>query len=550
MSKIKSFLASIKQSAAIAQKQALLKKKELYELKDVYQQIGKYAFDHNLGREQLPDSFIPLDELDVQLQEAGRRESLDNTATLADKAKHTAGRAKDRLTIEALLIKRKSLLAGLGSIIACYEVEDETIVKLQKQAQQIQLEINDLKNSIDRLQSEASFFVRKPYLSGALAVVGIFIVLGMIGGLSDGCGDTADRREIQAMEKENLATQKKIAQEELEAEKNRKLEEAQEVAERKQEEQKRLLEQTRREAETKTREEEKKKVAADKEQKKQEEQQELQRKQEQQEAAAKTRDEEEKKVAEARKQEEQQKHLQEQKDRQAMAEAGFSAINLEPKLYMSKFLESSGAKLELTGKNWNKIKELHGKRDWLSLINLLTDTPQKNNPPASPRRKYHGGSQPPPNENPNEYPPSYLIERAINALTEYDLYVICRTALKHNYENGFCLITVKKDGTVRASDDWELHPDGGRYMVNCSINSLNGVGCVFFGDPHNRLDKTGLKDIGDTISATLSAGQNALEQKRSLGEIDDATCQAKKDELIRRACNQLINVAKAQNRKP
>ena len=552
MSRIESFFSSIKQAGAIAQKQALLKKKEMFELKDVYQQIGKYAFSHNIGREQLPDCYNPIEELDAQVQEAGRRESLDDTATIADKARHTAGRTKDRLTIEALLIKRKALLAALGGIIACYEVEDETIVRLQKQERQIQLEINELKNSIERLQSETSFLVRKPYLTGVLAVVGIFLVIGMVSGLSNGCGGAADRSEIQAMEKENLATQKKIAQEELAAEKARKLEEAKEAAEQKKQElkekQEQLAEQQRQEAEAREQAEEKKKQEEEKKQKALEKQQALLAEQQRREAEAKAREEEKKKAEEARKIEQRQKAVQEQKDRQAMAEAGFSAINLEPKLYMSKFLESSGAKLELTGKNWNKIKELHGKRDWLSLINLLTDTPLENNPPASPRRKFHGGEIPPPNENPNEYPPSYLIERAIKTLnSEYELYVTCRTTLKHdNYENRFCMVTVEKDGTVGVFDNWVLHPDGGRYTRKCSIQDLNGIGCVFYGDVSDFRQKTAL----GAIENTLGDGLKALKEKHSMGEIDDDALKARKEELIKRACNQLINMAKTQSRKP
>lgn len=549
MSKIESFFSSLKQAGEIAQKQALLKKKEMLELKDVYQQIGKYAFSHNIGREQLPDCYNPIDELDAQVQEAGRRESLDDTATIADKARHTAGRTKDRLTIEALLIKRKGLLAALGGIIACYEVEDETIVKLQKQARQIQLEINELKNSIERLQSETSFLARKPYLTGALALVGIFLVIGMVSGLSNGCGDAADRSEIQALEKENLATQKKIAQEELAAEKARKLEEEKDAAEQKKQElkekQEQLAERQRQEAEARASEEEKKKREEDRKRKELEKQQALLAEQQRRDAEAKAREEAKKKAEDDRKIERQQKAAQEQKDRQAMAEAGFSAINLYPKVYMSKYLEMSGAKIEFTGKNWNKIKELHGKRDWLGLINLLTDTPLENNPPASPRRKPHGSGQlPPPNDNPNEYPPSYLIERAIKALnSEYELYVICRTTLKQDdYENKFTLITIDTDGRITPHAKWELHPDGGRYVVRSSLKNLSELAYVFYGDMTNT--------AFGTITDSLNDGLNALKEKHSMGEIDDDTLKARKEELFKRVRSQLINMAKTQSRKP
>ena len=91
---------------------------------------------------------------------------------------------------------------------------------------------------------------------------------------------------------------------------------------------------------------------------------------------------------------------------EGVAEKVFSSVNLNPNIQLSSFLAKRGAKIEIRGKNWDKIKKLHQEENWLELINLVTGEEYKN------------------------YPSERSIEIAAQKLRNYPLYLLCYTDLR------------------------------------------------------------------------------------------------------------------------
>jgi len=503
----KSFMGSVKVSAEIAKKQALIKKREMAELKAVHAKLGDYAFQNQIGRDQLEEQFTAIETLDAEVQEKRTHEPVSETATVTDKAKHAASGAKDRAVIEGLLLRRKGLVAELGRALCGYEVEDETITGLQQEAQAIQVEIDKLKADVSELEGSVSGIAKKPFLAGSIAVVGLIVIIGALAGLKSSCSRSGQikratreahqvaadiNREAASMQKEMLDLEMQMKKEQLEEAERRKLQQAKAELERKQRE----LELQRERAER-----EQERIAA-----------ELKRKQE-----TEAREQQKTIAAQDRREADRLRQIQEQQDRKELANKRFSAISLTPTFYPSKTVAASGAKMEVRGKNWDSIKTLHQKGDWLGLINLLLGQTYQ------------------------DYPEAYQIENALRKLEGYDLYILCRTPLRENRQQRLWLLTlpIGRYEVVDESRNWKAHPDGIGYTHAWSPS--HGGGIVLFGDYYNQY-RAKVSRINDAFRK----GKEALDQKLKLGEISQATHIDRLRQLISRSHTDAVSWARQQ----
>lgn len=138
-------MGTIKSSAELAKKQALIKQRELVDLRSIHTKLGEYAFTHGIGREQLPAQFQQIASFDTEIESKRIHPPLSATATIIDKARHGANIVKNRVMIEAILLRRKNVAIDLGRSLCAYDVDDQTITDLQKDAQRIEEEITALK---------------------------------------------------------------------------------------------------------------------------------------------------------------------------------------------------------------------------------------------------------------------------------------------------------------------------------------------------------------------------------------------------------------------
>jgi hypothetical protein len=503
----KSFMGSVKVSAKIAQKHALIKKRELTELKAVHAKLGDYAFQNQIGRDQLTEQFAAIESLDAEVQKKRTHDAVADTATVADKAKHVGTVAKDRAAVESLLLRRKGLIAELGRALCGYEVEDETITGLQQEAQALQSDIDKLKAEASELEQGVSGIAKKPFLAGAIAVIGLIVIIGALAGLKSSCSRSGQikratreahqvaadiNREAASMQKEMLDLEMQMKKEQLEEAERRKLQQAKSELERKQRE----LELQRERAER-----EEKRLAAD-----------LERKQE-----AEEREQQKAIASQERHEADKRQRIQEQADRKELAHTLFGSIALTPPFYPSKTVAASGAKMEVRGKNWDSIKALHQKGDWLALMNLLL-----------------GQSY-------DEYPEVRQVESAVRKLKDYDLYILCRTTLRESRGQELWLLTlpISNYEVVDGSGSWKAHPDGIGYTHEWSPS--HGGGIVLFGDYYNQYGGQVRK-----INDAFRKGKSALDEKLKLGEISSATHGERLAELLNKCYTAAVTWARRQ----
>ncbi len=148
------FCASLKKSSQAVKLQAQVQSKEHIELKRLYTKLGEYAFSQNIGRDKLTDIYAAIDKLDSEIEQKRSHESLSESASLGEKAKHAAVLAKDRTAVEMLLMRRKGLIADLGRNLNDCEVSEDTVAKLQKDIQRVAGEIADLRRQLKEYGDE------------------------------------------------------------------------------------------------------------------------------------------------------------------------------------------------------------------------------------------------------------------------------------------------------------------------------------------------------------------------------------------------------------
>lgn len=145
---------------------------------------------------------------------------------------------------------------------------------------------------------------------------------------------------------------------------------------------------------------------------------------------------------------------------EGVAEKFFSSINLNPNIHLSSFLTKSGAKVEIRGKNWDKIKILHQENNWLELINLITGEEYKN------------------------YPSEKIIKDAAKKLRDYRVYLLCLTDLRPGkiYEQVIASDFYK---SLRDYDKWELEDWAKHQALHLYIfPSITDINDVYRGNVH------------------------------------------------------------------
>jgi len=503
----KSFLGTLKVSATIAQKQAAIKKLEMSDLRAIHAKLGEYAYTNEIGTDQLASEFTAIGTLDAEVQTKRTHAPLPDTATIADKAKHMAILAKDRATVEALLLRRKGIVADLGRAICGYEVDDQTISSLRQEARKLEEQIAAIKAEVSSLEQQVSGIAKRPFIAGSIAVVGIVVVLGALAGLRTSCSQSGQikratreahqaaaniGKEVAAMQKEMLDLDMQMKKEELEEAEKRKLQEAKSELQRKQRELELQREREQREAE---------RLTSDLRRKQEAEERELQKKAE----------------ASERLETDRQRQIREQADRKELANKRFTGISLTPTFYPSRTVAASGAQMEVRGKNWDEIKKLHEAGDWLALINLLLGQSYK------------------------EYPEAYQIDRAVRDLEEYGLFILCRTPLRKENDRQLILLTlpIREYNVVDESTDWTAHPDGIGFTHKWS--PAHGGGIVLYGNVWRQY-----RDQINRLNEAFRRSKEALDQKLKLGEISQATHADRLRELIDRAHTEAVTWARQQ----
>lgn len=503
----KTFIGTVKVSATIAQKQAAIKKLEMSDLRAIHGKLGEFAYTNEIGKDQLAAEFAAIATLDADVETKRNHAPLPDTATVADKAKHTAVLAKDRATVEALLLSRKGLVADLGRALCAYEVDDPTVTSLQQDARKLEEQIAAIRAEVSSLEQQVSGIAKKPFLAGSIAVVGIVLVLGAFAGLRTSCSQSGQikratreahhaaaniGKEVAAMQKEMLDLDMQMKKEQLEEAEKRKLQEAKSELERKQRELELQREREQRDAE---------RLASELRRKQEAEERELQKKME----------------ASERQETDRQRQIREQADRKELANKRFSDISLSPTFYPSKTVAASGAKMEVRGKNWDEIKKLHEAGDWIALINLLL------------RQSY------------KEFPEASQIDRAVRDLERYDLFILCRTPLRKADNKQLWLLTlpVREYNVVAQSYNWTAHPDGIGFTHKWSPS--DGGGIVLYGDGWRQF-----RDAVNRFNEAFRRSKEALDQKLKLGEISQATHADRLRELIDRTHTEAVTWARQQ----
>ncbi|HRV30152.1 MAG TPA: hypothetical protein P5169_00465 [Kiritimatiellia bacterium] len=564
MKEKRSFIGTVRISAEIAKKHALLKKLEMSDLKGVFFKLGEYAYKNNIGRDSFTERFAAIDELDAEVSQKRQHDSLGETATLGDKAKHAAIAAKDRASVEAMLLRRKGLIAELGSALLENEIHDETVKQIQTEASRIKSEIATIQEELSDLDKQVTGIAKRPFLAGVLGVICLILTFLVFSGVKAGCSYSSqinraarDADKVASrFNKDSLAVQKKMAAIEMQMraeqlqeseriklerakselqEKQRQLEMQRELAQREQdriakERQRQLEMQQERELREKERiakeeqrqrelQQEQERLEQERITKEQQRQLEIQREQAQREEerrAEELRIQEEAAANErqrqleeqTRRQQERAKRIQDQSERASLALERFSKISLEPNFYPSKTINNQGAQIEVRGKNWDQIKSLHATNSWLELINILLDVKL------------------------TEYPEADQIEEAADKLLNYQLFILCRTRLREDGNNRFILLTLGPGyndyDVVGVSTKWKAHPNGIGYTHPWSPSY--GGGIILYGEYWRQF-----RSQIDRINATYRRGKDGLDERVKLGEITPAMRAERFAELVKRA---------------
>jgi hypothetical protein len=492
----KSFFDSVRLSALIAKKQAVLKKMEASDLREAFFKIGNAVLNRGTDLDQLSEHHKAIIDLDAEIEKKKTHVTLSETATIYDKAKHVTVCAKNRSVLEALLLRRKRLIADFGRDICNYEVDDKEITTLQDEVKRLEKSIQDGRAEVDALKQQVSGLAKKPFL--ALGIVGIVLILviGAVAGLSSSFSESGQikratreaERDSADMQRQMLEIEVQIRNEQLAEEERRRNERAQRELEGRQRELVRQQQQAERDRLRET---------------------ELER------AAQQRR--ETQLAAEERRLADEQKRVQEQQDRAILAETRFKEITLKPNFYPSNSLLKYGATVEIRGQGWEEIKHLHESGNWLGLISFLL------------------------NQNHVDYPDARQIERAVDNLKRKELFILCRTTAQNTGESRIVLLTllVSSRSAVSSSTSWQPHPDGIGYTHSWSLAHSGGI--ILYGHYWNEISPH-VRRLNEAFSGRVST----LNNQRRLGEITEETHRERLSETIMRSHAEAIAWAREQ----
>lgn len=194
-------------------------------------------------------------------------------------------------------------------------------------------------------------------------------------------------------------------------------------------------------------------------------------------------------------------------DRQLLAEKLFSEISLQTTelIHLSRTLkEMHDAKVELRGKEIETIALLHRAKDWLGLVNKLS------------QKSF------------TELPDAEAIESAVRKLREFNVFVLLRTKsvfeedswtglrmFRFELEGCNSIVTTSAFTHENPSGKWHPHPDGIGYYMDWHPS---------YGHTILVLEKNGeVWDYQEQVNKRYARKISELAARENLGEIDSTT---------------------------
>lgn len=218
-----------------------------------------------------------------------------------------------------------------------------------------------------------------------------------------------------------------------------------------------------------------------------------------------------------------QKQADEQAARAALAAESFSRINLRPRLLLGKTLKRANSRAEIRGQGYVELLQLSDQREWLPFLNKIE------------RGAYR------------EYPSATIINGAALTLQSSLYKVLCQTTLKERDGTGesmgdrHTVLMLKFAGDTQQAVRLEQprqHPDGIGFSFEWKPKEGD---CALF---YSLAGKA--RDFVTSANRGFSTEYEALLEKNTLGEIDDATLAARREEIRLRIRDSLFAWATEQ----
>jgi len=460
-----------KKTAALVQKRLNLRSKES-SLRVVYARIGTECVKSGIAKSQFPDDYSNLESIASRIRAKETAAKTDSNDSVSGQAKGMLNSGKAKIEIESLKSKRKGLLAEIGrKSVQGNHLDSQMCIDERKSAEMLEKEMEELKEAIAALEKS----------SGSLKTLGIrfamvaVVVVVLYGGIKFAGSYFREEARLQReARKASLVAGKmisgvssEIAQIELDI-KRSEMQRENDAAKMQAEHQLAL---------------------------KQKELEEQQRKAELEQRAEKERMEREQREVNARLESATQR-VEEQANRKAYIESRMRNIPVQPQFLLSRSLKGSGATVELRGKDWAVLSDMHGRQDWVGLINAIKGTSY------------------------TELPDRSTIDHAISEFYNMQMYLLIKTSFTPSRGREMCLLTLPYPGdnyypTVVnvQSNGWEKHPDGIGYTHSWSPSS---GGCVVMYGDSNKFEQT-VRGYNEQFRSTMSG----LKKKVELGEIDE-----------------------------
>tara|TARA_R110002049_G_scaffold126709_2_gene282936 strand:- start:618 stop:2378 length:1761 start_codon:yes stop_codon:yes gene_type:complete len=489
--------------AEITKLQAKLKSLEAITLPILYQKLATKILELKLEDSVLESHLEILNSIDQQIELLQLDAPTDPKATLSDKAKQAGMAAVSAAKCEKLKLKRKKILIEIGIAASQNEVfcSDSRLESCLSEIEKTTQQIKDLQQQIAQLNaSSGGRSMRKKVVYAATVLLGIAFLWYGSSLFSRSTPRTQQADSLVQTAVEELEQKQREARAEAE-EIRRKIEDARITNEKKMD-----LAKAERELEL--------------------QQAQLQAEKDRSLKKERMRAEE----AERRKNAELQSQ-QEQVHRKEFADRLFSGITLTPseKISLSRSLQQDGASLELRGENYATIQKLHQAKDWLGLLNKLSELQN--------RGYYH------------EFPPTVTIEdifyRGFNLC---NFYVLLRTKTNYSPQTfggsrlryiGFPISgdhSFLMRGTSWLSSSFERHPDGIGYLTKWNPT----YGSIIMYVSKGRKDDDHIRQVVDRLYDV----RKDLEKKQRLGELDNATMQVRFLAAIKQARNDVLSWAR------
>lgn len=544
-------------SAKLAAAQAKLEKLKRIDLSAELTGLGTLAYETVADWPDLQSQYKAIDEIKNQIQFLGKTPAIDENSGMAEKAKHQVKKTRQAVEIERLLHKKKRLLRKIGEDVAAMHEVPPGLQQCLARVHEVQSRIVDVSNEIDSLRSSVSGVFAKPVK--ALAVLGVVLLVLFIWKFAAPGNEklSVDQQiknqqkisQAQAdVQRAELAVRYQEIQREI-LERKERLEEEQKIAAA---ERQRIEKEKQKQYEVEQQkfqqglEEARKMTAAEMQRVNQESQQRYEAEQRRQQEEQKNMIEAERLAAEERRAQEERRRQEEevaqkerwaqekkeaQEERKALAARLFSAIRLSPEVRLSRGLQKTVSAIEMRGKNFDLLRELQKKEDWLGLLVALNGKPM------------------------DEYPAEYTIQSNFTNLKNYSGFrVLIKTQFSVTNTHRIFLIRPINFSSISnaypmsdyayISHHWERHPDGIGWLHEW--NPTDEIGVFepdFFVTVAN---PTAITSYMKKTKDIYNKERVLLRKKYELGELTKEEFDANVRALTQRLYQELIQWAEEQ----